>query len=30
MDNRTKSNRIEMFVLTYTKKDRTLVDDRSK
>ena len=30
MDNRIKPNRVEMFVLTHTKKYRTLVNDRSK
>ena len=30
MDDRTESNRVEIFVLTYTKKDGTPVDDRSK
>ena len=30
MDDRTEPNRVEMFVLTHTKKDGTPVDDRSK
>ena len=30
MDNRTEPNRVEMFVLTHTKKDWTLIDDCSK
>ena len=30
MDNRTKPNRVEMFVLTHTKKYRTPVNDHSK
>ena len=30
MDDRTEPNRVEMFVLTHTKRDGTPVDDRSK
>ena len=30
MDDRTKPNRVEMFVLTHTKRDGTPVDDHSK
>ena len=30
MDDQTEPNRVEMFVLTHTKKDRMPVDDRSK
>ena len=30
MDDQTEPNRVEMFVLTHTKKDGTFVDDCSK
>ena len=30
MDDLTEHNRVEMFVLTHTKKDETPFDDRSK
>ena len=29
-DDRNEPNRVEMFVLTHTKKDGTPIDDRSK